>query len=385
MHSLCLIVNSHFSSHYEKRININFYKKKGFKIKIFNVSNITYYNYFKNFKYKIKKNQKIITKKNIKSVFSKLKNFDTIMVMLTLDEKSKIIFDELNKNNINYSLLESATLPTFPIFNKNFSEILFILSRYPLKAIAKAIRFINRPKVKISPKYIFYPGSRLYERWKKYSSASKLISIPAMDYDRLIIYKRNKKRQKNIKKNKFATYIADYHFHPDTVFREESIIPQKHPSTDLYYKPIKSFLEDFNKITNLEINIAKHPKQENKINYYNYGKQFSAKTFELVRDSNFVIVQSSLAVSFAVLFSKPMIFISNSYFSYATKKAVSIQATYFEKKPFDVAREKFDLKRFKYEKKINYQKYENYIKEYLLHKKETRTSYEIISEIIKNR
>ena len=125
--------------------------------------------------------------------------------------------------------------------------------------------------------------------------------------------------------------------------------------------------------------------QENKINYYNYGKQFSAKTFELVRDSNFVIVQSSSAVSFAVLFSKPMIFISNSYFSYATKKAVSIQATYFEKKPFDVAREKFDLKRFKYEKKINYQKYENYIKEYLLHKKETRTSYEIISEIIKNR
>jgi hypothetical protein len=80
-----------------------------------------------------------------------------------------------------------------------------------------------------------------------------------------------------------------------------------------------------------------------------------------------------------------MIFISNSYFPYATKKSINIQATYFEKKPFDVAREKFDLKRFKYEKKINYQKYENYIKEYLLHKKETRTSYEIISEIIKNR
>ena len=121
------------------------------------------------------------------------------------------------------------------------------------------------------------------------------------------------------------------------------------------------------------------------INYYNYGKQFSGKTFELVRDSNFVITQGSTAVSFAVMFFKPMMFMSSSHFPYDTRKNISVLAKYFGKKPFDVAREKFDLKRFEYEKKINYQKYENYIKEYLLHKKETRTSNEIISEIIKNR
>ena len=86
-----------------------------------------------------------------------------------------------------------------------------------------------------------------------------------------------------------------------------------------------------------------------------------------------------------MLLFKPMMFISSSHFPYDAKMNVIALAKYFGKKPFDVVREKFDLKRFEYEKKINYQKYKNYIKEYLLHKKETRTSYEIISEIIKNR
>ena len=179
--------------------------------------------------------------------------------------------------------------------------------------------------------------------------------------------------------------VLKYHNHPDQVFYENTIIPQIQPSADLYNKPIQSFLEDFNKISNLEVNIAKSPKQENEINYFNYGKQFSGKTFELVRDSNFVITQGSTAVSFAVLFFKPMMFISNSHFPYDVKKNISVYAEYFGKKPFNIVEEKFDLKRFEYEKKINYQKYENYIKEYLLHKKETRTSYEIISEIMKNR
>ena len=381
MYSLCFIVASHFSSHYKKKLNINFYKKKGIKIKILNVSNITNNDYFKSFKYKIKKNQKIITKKNIKNVFSKLKNFDMVILRISLVEKSKIIFDELNKNNINYSLLKELV----PEPKINFFEILFKFCRYPLKTIKKTIRFVNILKLKIYPKYIFYSGSQSYEWCKKYCSASRLISVPTADCDRFIINQKNKKKQKNTKKNKFVTYIAGYHAHPDQIFHEKTIIPVKQPSTDLYYKPIKSFLEDFNKISNLEINIAKNPKQENEINYYNYGKQFSAKTFELVRDSNFVIVQLSTAMSFAVLLFKPMLFITNKHFPRNTKKRISVVAKYFGKKPLDVTREKFDLKRFEYEKKINYQKYENYIKEYLLHKKETRTSYEIISEIIKNR
>ena len=107
--------------------------------------------------------------------------------MVTLDGKGKIIFDELNKNNINYSLFrESIPLPKISFF-----ETLFKFCRYPLKTIKKAIRLINMPKVKISPKYIFYSGSQSYEWCRKYSSVSRLISVPTMDYNRFIINKKN--------------------------------------------------------------------------------------------------------------------------------------------------------------------------------------------------
>ena len=131
--------------------------------------------------------------------------------------------------------------------------------------------------------------------------------------------------------------------------------------------------------------IAKHPKQESNKNFYKFGKQFSDRTFQLVRDSSFVIAQSSTAIGWAVLFSKPMLFITNSNFPHDTKKQIEVIAKYFGKKPFDVCKEKIDFQRFEKEKKINHEKYSNFIREYLLHKKEKRPSYKIIYNFMKGK
>ena len=114
-------------------------------------------------------------------------------------------------------------------------------------------------------------------------------------------------------------------------------------------------------------------------------KGFSVPLLTMISNSSFVIAQSSTAISWAVLFSKPMLFITNSNFPHDTKKKIEVIAKYFGKKPFDVCKEKIDFQRFEKEKKINHEKYSNYIREYLLHKKEKRPSYKIIYNFMKGK
>ena len=382
MRNLYLIAHSHFSKFYEKRFNIDFYKKKKLRIKILNVSQITQNNYFQNFKRKIAINAKIITKSNIRQVFRSFKKRDLILVLLTPDNDHKIIFDELRICKTKYSLLGGSILP---LYKKNIFNILFLLLTNPIKTINKIIEFVFQKKINIKPSYIFYSGSVSFKIWNKYSNTSKLVSVPSLDYDRYLKFKESKKKIPNNKKNKIATFISGYHKHPDEIFKKENLIKQKQPSEIQYYKPIQTFLKDFSEISKLQVQIAKHPKQESNKNFYKFGKQFSDRTFQLVRDSSFVIAQSSTAISWAVLFSKPMLFITNSNFPHDTKKKIEVIAKYFGKKPFDVCKEKIDFQRFEKEKKINHEKYSNYIREYLLHKKEKRPSYKIIYNFMKGK
>ena len=162
MRNLYLIQHSHFSKFYEKKFNIDFYKKKKLRIKILNVSQITQNNYFQNFKRKIAINAKIITKSNIRQVFRSFKKRDLILVHLTPNNDHKIIFDELRICKTKYSLLGGSIIPHY---KKNIINILFLLLTNPIKTINKIIEFVFQKKINIKPSYIFYTGSVSFKIW----------------------------------------------------------------------------------------------------------------------------------------------------------------------------------------------------------------------------
>ena len=115
---------------------------------------------------------------------------------------------------------------------------------------------------------------------------------------------------------RFALFIDQYApSHPDYKFHNnEPPVSEKN-----YYKTINSFFDFFEKRTGLKVIIAGHPKRDiDTLKVWNGRTQIVGKTPELIRQSNIVISHYSTALSFAVIYRKPILLITtdeyyNSY------------------------------------------------------------------------
>ena len=100
---------------------------------------------------------------------------------------------------------------------------------------------------------------------------------------------------------------------------------------------------------------------------------------ELVKDCSLCLTFNSTAISFAVLFKKPILFLSNNFFIPPIKTSIENVAKYFGKTPLLTNNKTINLQRIRKEMKINSKKYIKYRKEYLSMNNSNKTSYEILS------
>ena len=358
----------------ETEFNIPFYQKKNIKVEVYNVSKISRPSYFYLIQNQLNSNQKIITEENIQNEFEKIKNFPLVLCLIAPLKRSEIIFKVLEKKGIKYSFIEFGNLPMF--IKKSFLEIFFNLLKYPFEAAKQIPRFFLEKKIEINPTSIFYSGNKNLTELRKKFSKSQLIDVPTFDYDKFIISQRENKNRFN-EKTSGAVYLSSYHKHTDVLTMKR--FPPDKPYTEAqYYNPITKFLKTFVSITDLDINIAQHPKQIENKNFYNYGKLHKGKTFELVKDSKFIIVQDSTAINFAVMFYKPILFITSDNFTERHIRWINLLAKYFKKKPFNVTKESFTKARYNLENKVDHKIYDKFIADYISCKKSNLTSYEII-------
>lgn len=127
------------------------------------------------------------------------------------------------------------------------------------------------------------------------------ILVNSDDYDRAI-EKRGKER---IKEEKFIVFLDEcMPLHPDI-----SICGIKAIDANIYYKEINNFFDKVEKITNLKVVIAAHPKAliYKEYNYFGGREIIFYKTAELVRDSELVLAHDSTAIGYVVAFNKPML------------------------------------------------------------------------------
>jgi hypothetical protein len=76
-----------------------------------------------------------------------------------------------------------------------------------------------------------------------------------------------------------------------------------------YFKSLNHFLDLLEDAYSVKVVIAAHPKAAYNNNEYNQREIYSLLTAELVKDAEFVITHTSTALSYAVLNSKPLVFI----------------------------------------------------------------------------
>lgn len=331
--------------------------------------------FFKNIKKNKKKGQNYFKVKNVYEFFlviNKIKPniiFDQLGFSFTYKTIILRLYANFTSICIFYFTGPRKRISTFSNFKVGLNyfftypfKFLIILKNYFTKKIFIKFNFFNT---------IFLISSKYREDMIKKIISKKIIYFHSNDYDNYLI---NKKKFK-IKKIKFAVFIDEnVPDHDDyQISNFKSPIDKK-----TYYQLLNNFFTSFERKFKTKIVIALHPKskfKEMKKNFLN-RKIFIGKTQELIFNSKVVFTHCSTSRSYAVLYNKPMIYLTSN----------TISKTWFGKEIIENCKltssqlinlDKINLDIFN-SFKINSKKYKSYKDKFLRHPKAKNILFEKI-------
>lgn len=113
-------------------------------------------------------------------------------------------------------------------------------------------------------------------------------------------------------------------------------------SEERYYPSLCKFFDKVESETGVKIEIAAHPRSKDEINHDYFSGRLAVrdKTFQMIKHARFVITHNSTAANFAVLFKKPIIFITTDEHEASIAESGYIKAMAFAlgKKPINIGR-----------------------------------------------
>ena len=180
------------------------------------------------------------------------------------------------------------------------------------------------------------------------------------------------------KKNNVAIYLdQNFDHNHDCYFTGN----KKNNLKDFFTK-LEHFFYYVQKEFGLKIIIASHPRR-NSFNYpiFRNFKNIQGNTHKLISNSSLVFAHCSLAVSFATLYKKNIIFLSSEELKRTIyQKRINMFAKFFECNTLDISLRNFHLNNY-YGNKL---KYKNYIDNYLRHPQSKNENFNsLISKLIK--
>ena len=255
-------------------------------------------------------------------VIQEIKNLkqDTMIIFIVFFHyENYFLYRELSKRNISYAFIITNTIPIY----KNDSAGNYFFNKYRPTNFARKIKKLNLEKIK---KYVFnrVPDSLLMIQFPEFIFAGGYTSLinykfpigkktnviwcHTLDYD---LYLKDLRKSSNIKfmDENYIVFCDQYiPLHPEYIRR--NIKPYITP--EIYYPTMCKFFYKVEKETGFKVVIAAHPrsKYEEHPDYFDGRKVIRGKTMELVRDSEFVLMHSSTSLNFAVLYHKPVLFLT---------------------------------------------------------------------------
>ena len=338
---------------------------KEFDIFIFDFTKITNPNLYKI----VKKNQMKL--KNFYKV-SNIKNFENFFLnhqfLTTLQNISNhellLKINNFFKNNsLSITLIQNHYVLQFKknLFQKIYNTIFILLDK---KRIFGKIKFLLYKRKKT-----FFLSNAVVCGLKGLQDSSigpktKIIKSHSREYDIHIQSKFNKPSIKN--SSKYAVFLDQYlPFHTDAkLFKNLN----SKVSEEKYFPALNNFFSLFEEYTKTKTIIAAHPKADydNPSKNFWYGRSFyKDKTYELIKNSSYVLVHTSTALSYAVILKKPMLFLtSNEYIKSYDNFRVHGYAKYFNQPLFNID----EVKKNDFNsslKKINQKIYKKYLDDYI--------------------
>ncbi len=181
---------------------------------------------------------------------------------------------------------------------------------YIVKSLMKRIYQLISKLFNVNPTHCIYAGDSIKKKYDSYINKknTKYLSGNTWDYSKILSNNSNNPGQfSKYKKKGVLLDGAGPMFGSDDL----NIGKKTYLTSDIWYPSLVSFLQRIEKETDTTIDIAAHPKTSYESNPSCFGRRnvFYGKTLELVRDSDFVITRQSTAISYAIIFKKPVIFI----------------------------------------------------------------------------
>ncbi len=209
--------------------------------------------------------------------------------------------------------------------------------------------------------YFMYAGKESKYTKKFYlNENTKKIRVNSHDYDNFITIKYQKKPIIN---SDYSVFIDEaFPNHPDlNLYKDKT---QCEP--EVYYRELNNFFDLYEKKTNNKIIIAGHPR----INYDSFKKSnfgnreiITHKTDLLIKFANDILVHTSQAHCYAIIYNKRLIWLDSVNYNYMTRLLIQSRSRYLKSNIVKISDLKMKIK-LKSISNLHYQKYfKNYIKE----------------------
>tara|TARA_B100000941_G_C28501010_1_gene554214 strand:+ start:755 stop:1912 length:1158 start_codon:yes stop_codon:yes gene_type:complete len=339
--------------------------KKNFNLSIVEIGpliNSSHYKYKRNYNFRIIQNFK-----ELENLFKK--NMHAMCIETGFSFNSLRIFYLLKRYNIKIISIDGIASQPTPklknIFIKKFKWRLQLLFKNPLTFLDRLyFAFLAELRKYVQRRAdIALIGGNAYTGYQNNQNIKKKIFCSSLDYGSYL-----KRKDEKFSFNKeYAVFIDGYiPFHPEhESHMNEFINPKK------YFDSLLDFFQNFKKTTGLEILVALYPKAD----LDKYPSEFkklkivSGKISSLIKNSKLVFHHGSTAQSYAVIYKKPIIYLTTDnlekiryihdnerYIPFVGSKKINI-----DKNNFHFLSNKNQI--FSYNKK----KYQSYLKNFLKH------------------
>ena len=317
--SIIFIIESPFNLRDYHRFGIELLLQRGFNVEIWDLTPHLYPDFYK--KYTPRDpinfiNHIIIREKpEVENLLHGLTAEDTVIAAITINSESLYIGEYLSLKNVNYGTMALGTVP-FLVTKKSTINKIKDAIRSPIQYLLKAYHLLTKERLNLPLiNFIIIGGSiqkQAVIKREDFGEKTDIIDAHGPDYDMFL--KEEQTSENRIIGRDYLVFIDECGpYHPDILRRGSDNDVNIHT----YYTDINNFLDLIEDSLGIKVIIAAHPRAPyDKIgNCYGGREIIFGNTIRLVKYANIVLMHSSTAVNFAVLYSKPLILLSNSDYS----------------------------------------------------------------------
>lgn len=312
---IIMLVQFPFEPRDYERFGIEIFKANGFEIEVWDFSPFMNQGFFRNLHgagiQRLPHHRIFISKDEALTALKELSSSCFIVSFIIYGRSSYEIYGIIFRMKIGYAMyVAGASYPPVAIKTKNKNNPLFFLgSKIKSMANKEKIRarlsdIIFRIKLR-PPDYIIAGGAKNHFCSIPLGVNTKVIWAHCLDYD---IYLKEKEAPVINTGNTAVFLDGNVPFHRDLA-QFKTPIPHK---PEDYFGPLCRFFSYIEKTKKIRVVIAAHPRAEydTKPDFFEGRRVFKHQTARLVKECQFVIAHASYSINYAVLFKKPILFIT---------------------------------------------------------------------------